>query len=821
MLMNQPVKKISVVITAGSDSASQIATLATRTAEENRWSADFLHVAPDAPAASNISSRWQRCGSLSEALRKSKHNTIVVLDEAALIDADQWRWAEKQLDHAPVQCLYWPGDAPARRLTKLMIWFFSFLSRLLLKHPVNKLMPTAIFIDNQTSTIDAIVKATAGQNRADNAIWKTVSAIRLNAPITVQFHPASPAGPAATQPNWNEGTHGAHRPRKIHSSSVTAAFTQLARFWFRDTMFPSDGENYRSSRFLGWRKKLGRVAAWIILLATSAAVIGSQLSYPLFEPDETRNAQLALNILDNNQWMALELNEDHYWDKPPLMAWATAVSYQTFGINEATSRLPGVLMVIACVAMILFAGKRIVGFRAAWMGAMLTVLSCGMPFTGRYLTTDSALTLFATATLLSVHTGSFNGRFRKAWWIAAGIFTGLGLLAKGPVMLVICLPPVILFSWLTGKPLFSKSRRIAYWAIPCLLVAGPWYIGTLIATPEFLVHFIWKHHVMRFTSAFNHQQPFWYYLPVILIVMFPASQLLWTGMKFIATRKPEVRFLRTQAHGFLLIVPLWLFVFFSISQAKLPTYIFPAIPTLCLLLGAILDVNIFQRLESNAAPSSETRSSWFNFRTDRLETYYRRLPTWLGLNMALWIVIASVAMLFALPSSSASTALMGWSAALTVVLTTIACYRRTHPSIAWSANCILALFLSSLIAHRIVPAISQTRSIQRSVAEMKRQPEFSETQVVYFARDSFAPQFLLGELPITHFPETETYRAAEFLSGHPNAILVSTPDHIEELRKALHWNVRISKYESARHVYLTSPVAAPPHVADQEEKVKR
>jgi len=64
----------------------------------------------------------------------------------------------------------------------------------------------------------------------------------------------------------------------------------------------------------------------------------------------------------------------------------------------------------------------------------------------------------------------------------------------------------------------------------------------------------------------------------------------------------------------------------------------------------------------------------------------------------------------------------------------------------------------------------------------------------------------MGSTPITHFPETETFRAAEYLEAHPTAILVSTPDHIEELRKALDWNIRISKHESARHVYLTSPV---------------
>ena len=88
---------------------------------------------------------------------------------------------------------------------------------------------------------------------------------------------------------------------------------------------------------------------------------------------------------------------------------------------------------------------------------------------------------------------------------------------------------------------------------------------------------------------------------------------------------------------------------------------------------------------------------------------------------------------------------------------------------------------------------------------MKQQPEFSDMQVVYFARDNFAPQVLLGSLPITHFPETETFKAAKYLEAHPNSILVSTPDHVKELRKALDWNISISKHEAARHVYLTAP----------------
>lgn len=818
--MNQPVKKISILITASLDAANRIATMATSALEENQWDGQFLHIDPTTCESVDRPARLQHCSDLDDALKKSSHSTVILLDDRALIDADQWRWAEKQLDHTPVQGIYDPRKPTARWVTKILVWFYSLLSRLLIKHPVNRLTPAALFIDNRHATIDAIIRSISHLPDQGVATWKVVSAIRLDGCLQIRLNPASSS---VSAPERHDHRFKRHLPGsdRIHSRDATAATTALGHFWFRDTMFPAIGNARHNSQSLPLHSKLKRIAAACLLLFIAIAMLGSQLSYPLFEPDETRNAQLALNILENNQWMVLELNGNHYWDKPPLMAWGTAASYRAFGVSERSARLPGVLMIVACIILILFAGKRLVGFRAAWIGAMLTVLSCGIPFAGRYLTMDSALTCCATGALLSTYIGSFTGRFRKPWWIAAGIFTGLGLLAKGPIMLVICLPPVILFSWLTNQPLFHKFRRAAYWAVPCLLVAGPWFIGTMIATPEFLVHFLWKHNVVRFASAFNHQQPVWYYLPMILLVMFPASQLFLAGIKFFATRKPEVRTLRSQAHGYLVIIALWLFGFFSLSQAKLPTYIFPAVPFLCLLLGTTLEVNIFQRLEVEKSPNR----SWFKQEHSVLEPFYRRLPMWLSLNMAFWIAVVSVAILVALPGASAPAWVMATSACITVVFVLIACHRRTHPAISWSVNCILALFLSSLLAHRVVPAISQARSIQNAVAELKQQPDFVNIPVVYFARDNFASQFLLGNLPVTHFPETETYRAADHLLQHPDSILVSTPDHIEELQKALRWQVRVRKHETARHVYLTSPVAPRPtqpmppnRVADQDTR---
>ena len=98
------------------------------------------------------------------------------------------------------------------------------------------------------------------------------------------------------------------------------------------------------------------------------------------------------------------------------------------------------------------------------------------------------------------------------------------------------------------------------------------YQGAAIIHPEFIVHHLWKHHIVRFSDAFNHREPFWYYFIGIFLFMFPASYLIPSVTKFLTSRKPENRLLRTGEHGFLFLTAVWIICFFSISESKEPAH---------------------------------------------------------------------------------------------------------------------------------------------------------------------------------------------------------------------------------------------------------
>src|SRR5436305_2095914 len=123
-----------------------------------------------------------------------------------------------------------------------------------------------------------------------------------------------------------------------------------------------------------------------------------------------------------------------------------------------------------------------------------------------------------------------------------------------------------------------------------LLTALPWYVLVQLRNPQFFKEFILRQNLARFgTNLYHHEEPFWYYLPVLLVGLFPwtvFSLAAWarvvpaffrksTGVKAEPTADDLQKFLAVWA-----VLPV---VFFSLSQSKLPGYILPAIPAWVLL----------------------------------------------------------------------------------------------------------------------------------------------------------------------------------------------------------------------------------------------
>ncbi len=816
----QSTNPISVIVTGSVEANTNRVQRIAHDLSSTRWQVDIICV--DAHCGDwTVNQRSVLCGNvyvrsattIGDAVRMAYFETVAILQGDPSVEPARLNELVDRLNTDTFICNY-RQVKPSKGYKRAAMLGHRLLNDVLLKSSVSQFDNAFLLFKRTDKTIEA-VRAADQQVLSCNALstpQATLSITQLisNLKMAGKFH-VIPVQDVFTLSNEPAGG--------LSSKSIRRGTNDTLRTWWNTIMFPqaTPRETKRSSPMNRGLK----IGAWALLCLITALMLNQNLAFPLFEPDEARNAQLALNILDSGNWMSLELKKEHYWDKPPLVAWMTAISFKTFGVTENAARFPGVVVSFLTVILTCAIGQRLIGFRAAWIAALLTLFSLGIPFSGRYLTMDSTLTMLASVTCLAFYRGSFCRRFRQWWWVLAGVCTGLGLMTKGPVILAICVPPLLLFSWLTGRRIFNKSKHILFFVIPAVVIGFPWFLATAIGTPEFLTHFFWQHHVVRFTEGISHQQPFWYYLPIILLLMFPASQLFLPLVKFIATRKPAVRARRTEAHGYLLLVALWILIFFTCSSAKLPTYILPAVPMLCLLMASVIDINVFSKLAG-----LETGSEQGTSEVVEIDGFYSRLPKWLALNMAAWVALVSLGVLWLLPEHAASMLVMAASLALVIGATVIASGKRSHPYLAWGAVGVLALFMSALLVNQLIPAISSSRSIQ--VAVNKIQSERSaggadDAPVVYYARDSFATSMKLKDSKVVYFSKEEPLAAAAFLKSHPTAILVTAPEFIEDLKQAISDSVALTKQPLARHVYLAAPMfsnTSSVRVAEDDEELK-
>jgi hypothetical protein len=375
------------------------------------------------------------------------------------------------------------------------------------------------------------------------------------------------------------------------ASPVPRGFLACLPFLWSRVLFPGNTQETTAWRW----------PALLSLLVLPSLLLYPCLSFYLFEPDEGRYAEIPREMLLRGQWIVPYLQGEPYLDKPPLLYWLVMGCYAFFGVHDWAARLVPALAVHAAVLLTYLIGCRGFGERAAWRAALVLTLTPGLMGVGRLLTMDSLLTLWVTLGLLAAFEATRTPVLRRGWWLLAAAACGLGLLTKGPVALVLVLPPLWLHRRLTatGAPL-SWPARLVFLAV-VLAVALPWYIALCLSNPEFARHFLWEHNVVRFLQPFDHLEPVWYYLPIVALALLPATLLIPPFVRYLCTGDASNAATRSPALGFALLSGLWCLLFFSLSGSKLPTYILPAMPFFAIALGQFLAHSAWQRARSVTA----------------------------------------------------------------------------------------------------------------------------------------------------------------------------------------------------------------------------
>jgi 4-amino-4-deoxy-L-arabinose transferase-like glycosyltransferase len=365
-----------------------------------------------------------------------------------------------------------------------------------------------------------------------------------------------------------------------------------------------------------------RPAALAFLVVVAAIVVLPALNFHLFEPDEGRYAQIPSEMLDRGDWLVPVLQGEPYLDKPPLLYWLVMIAYRIFGEADWVARLVPASAAILCVIAAYVLGRRVIGERPAFWGGMFLALAPGLASMGRILVLDGLLTLFVTVGLLALfhavnnrsprsrysggewpgvrgqsheEIAAFRDAFEESnappsinlrWWRFASLAIALGMLTKGPIAFVLVLPPILAHRWLTSQP--ARIPRRAWFELAAIVLAvnAPWYIAITVREPEFASYFLWKHNLQRFLTPFDHEEPIWYFLPVLLLGLLPIAWMLPLVGRSLLSKREHVIARRSAEFGFCLLAGLWCVGFFSLSGSKLPTYILPAFPMLCLALGA-------------------------------------------------------------------------------------------------------------------------------------------------------------------------------------------------------------------------------------------
>jgi 4-amino-4-deoxy-L-arabinose transferase-like glycosyltransferase len=314
-------------------------------------------------------------------------------------------------------------------------------------------------------------------------------------------------------------------------------------------------------------------------------------AFGLLGADEPRYAQVAREMFDRHDWVTPTLQGKPWLEKPPLYYWQAMVSYSIFGISDGSARIAGAFDATLMIAAIYLFLKR---FRAGLEtdGALIAAGSAGIIGFARGASTDMPLTAMLAIALIAWYAW-YESRRRPPLLIFYS-FVGLATLAKGPV--AVFFAGVILVIFLALRRDWS-SIASSLW-IPGVLLFGafaaPWYIAVQVRNPEFFRVFILEHNLGRFgQDLYHHRQPFWFYVPVLLLALLPWTiwlvlavaerfRLVWSerGAAFTA---PE--------DSWQLFLLIWLLVpvlFFSASQSKLPGYILPSIPAAALLLAEYL-----------------------------------------------------------------------------------------------------------------------------------------------------------------------------------------------------------------------------------------
>jgi len=325
---------------------------------------------------------------------------------------------------------------------------------------------------------------------------------------------------------------------------------------------------------------------WVVVMAAAF------VARPLLPMDETRYLAVAWEMWLRGDFLVPYLNFEPYSHKPPALFWLINLGWGVFGVNEWWPRLVAPLFGLAS----LFLTARLA--RDLWPGedhALVGALAPLVAFGGFFWLLYTTLTMFDMILTFCTLLGLIGvvRAWRSGGWSGfalMGLVIGLGVLTKGPAILLHILPVALLapvwgrhlqggpegpgwgrwFAGVLGAVLMGAAIGLA-WAIPAGMAGGEAYRDAIF----------WGQSAGRLTSSFAHARAWWWYAAVLPAMLLP--WLIWP---------PAWRSVRGAVpDGGLRFCLAWIVpavVVFSLISGKQPHYLLPELAALALILVRLL-----------------------------------------------------------------------------------------------------------------------------------------------------------------------------------------------------------------------------------------
>lgn len=333
----------------------------------------------------------------------------------------------------------------------------------------------------------------------------------------------------------------------------------------------------------------------IVALLVLGAGLGLRDPWPA---DEPRFALVAKHMVESGNWLFPHRGTELYSDKPPMLMWLQAATYQLLGSWRVAFLLPLLLASLGTLWCVYDLGKRLWTPRVGVYAAFALLFAFQFTYQAKKAQIDPLVMFWITLANYGLLRHFLKGPDWRMWtlgWFAAG----LGTITKGVgVLALLMVLPAMFALWRGWLPRAGAHgallRSWKFWLGPLAFAAAAaiWLVPMVTAALSsadpayraYLDDILFRQTAGRYARSWDHPQPPWYHLEVMAFAWLPTVLALPWAIPAWRRR------LRRMDARYLLPLAWWLMVvmFFSIPHGKRDVYIMPALPMMCLALGPLL-----------------------------------------------------------------------------------------------------------------------------------------------------------------------------------------------------------------------------------------